>query len=327
MKPNSIFSALANRAFTRNKKNEKYFDDRQELNLIRQRIYILPTRAGLLFFPVLAIMLLSSMNYNNSMAFVLTFLLAGMSVSSIFYTYRNLAGLSLGAGKTAAVFAGEEAMFTLRLNSAGRERYSLQLEQKNNKTLPPAILDAPANRSSTTTVSVIAQKRGLLPLGKIRVSSTFPLGLFRAWSEPEAKINCLVYPAPSGYLPLPTIVGQGKIRSNSREGVEGDDFHGYRPYMQGDSPRHVDWKAVAKGRGMLIKQFGGTSFSGLYFRWDDVRHCGSTEAALSQLCHWILQAEEQDMAYGLDLPGKNIPPNEGEYHRHECLKTLALFSQ
>ena len=59
------------------------------VDLTQRRIFILPTRQGFLFAIVLGIMLIGSINYNNSLGYLLTFLLASVSVVSILYTYRT----------------------------------------------------------------------------------------------------------------------------------------------------------------------------------------------------------------------------------------------
>ena len=58
----------------------------------------------------LLLMLLAAINYQNSLAYALTFLL-GRFVVAILHTYRNLAGLIIKAGSTPAVFVGEPAVF------------------------------------------------------------------------------------------------------------------------------------------------------------------------------------------------------------------------
>ena len=49
-----------------------------------------------------------------------------------------------------------------------------------------------------------------------------------------------------------------------------------------------------------------------------------TEARLSQLTRWVLEAEGKHLSYGLRLPGTRIAPSRGATHQHACLKALAL---
>lgn len=52
---------------------------------------------------------------------------------------------------------------------------------------------------------------------------------------------------------------------------------------------------------------------------------GQPEARLSQLCRWILDAEQSGVSYGLRLPHLIIPTAIGITHQRRCLEALALF--
>ncbi|MGH8765541.1 MAG: DUF58 domain-containing protein, partial [Burkholderiales bacterium] len=86
--------------------------------LAQRRVYIVPSRLGFLFGGALAILLVGSINYALSLGFALTFLLAGMGVAGMVQTVRNLAYLSVRAGRCDPVFAGEVAGFRLQLDNA-----------------------------------------------------------------------------------------------------------------------------------------------------------------------------------------------------------------
>ncbi|OQW93119.1 MAG: hypothetical protein BWK79_12810, partial [Beggiatoa sp. IS2] len=88
--------------------------------LDRKHIYIVPTRQGLLFALILLVMLMGSINYNNSTGYLFTFLLTSMTMVSILHTHRNLLDLRLEAGKVAPVFVGERASFQLWLDNRGQ---------------------------------------------------------------------------------------------------------------------------------------------------------------------------------------------------------------
>jgi len=102
--------------------------DFQTRNLKRQRVYIFPTVQGWLYASMLIVMLLGAINYNNSMAFMLCFLLASLGLVCMLHTYRNLAGLIITYSKPKAVFAGQQALFPIQLdNRLGLERISVKV--------------------------------------------------------------------------------------------------------------------------------------------------------------------------------------------------------
>ena len=295
----------------------------QRIILDRRHIYILPTKAGLGFALILFIMLLGSMNYNNSMGYVLTFLLVSMAIVSILHTHRTLLGLRIEAGKVSPVFLGETAQFHLWIDNRRKAtRYCLVWQHDDPKS-QQIINNIPENQRININIPFLTTQRGRVFLGRITVYSRFPIGLFHAWSYIHLDMSTLVYPQALGHKDLPL----GQNTDNAGQGNEGcgEDFIGYRDYQLGDSPRHIDWKAVARGQHWMIKQFGGMNTATVWLTWKDVSMLNNIEAALSQLCLWILLAESQGIQYGLKIPGVTLAPNTGEQHRELCLRELALY--
>jgi uncharacterized protein (DUF58 family) len=154
---------------------------------------------------------------------------------------------------------------------------------------------------------------------EFRIASSFPLGLFYSWSRRiEFAAPCLVYPRPAPPTALPDGVATAAGARHS-----GDDFIGQREYLRGDSLRHINWKAVARGQGWYTKQFGGGEATELWLEWNATPG-PDHETRLSVLCRWVLDAEQQGLRYGLRLPRQDIEPGRGAAHQHECLKALAL---
>ena len=92
-----------------------------------RRIYILPTRYGMIYATLLFLMLIGAVNYGNNPAHLLTFLLAGLGSNAIYLTWRNLRGLSVHCDGSAPVFAGQPAGFVVRLDPGDRERPAVQI--------------------------------------------------------------------------------------------------------------------------------------------------------------------------------------------------------
>ena len=165
--------------------------------------------------------------------------------------------------------------------------------------------------------------RGVVQIGRIRISSAHPFGLFRAWTWVHTPLELLVYPAPAGRLPPPT---QDAPRSGARarSGTDVDEWLGLRAFRDGDSPRQVDWKAYAREAPLLVKEYQPAGSDLLLFDLAQVPGA-DTEARLSQLARWIVAAEAAGDRYGLTLPGTRIPPARGPQQRHRCLAALARF--
>lgn len=290
--------------------------------LTPRRVYILPTRHGLLFAATLLFLLLGSINYNLSLGYVLTFLLAGLGLTAMLHTWRNIARLEVGAGRAEPVFAGEHAhIHVVATNHDRFERVAIGIDRV---PCPVRFVDVPAADLATLTVHVPASRRGWLPLGPFRLFTTHPLGLFRAWAKLELDLRCLVYPAPEpGNPPLPPPTAS--LAEGGRGGQGGDDFAGLREYRPGDSPRHVAWKAAARDGSLRTKAFDAHAGPLLWLDWAALPDALSAEQKLARLTRWVLSADAARMNYGLRLPGREIGLDNGPAHRSRCLEALATF--
>lgn len=290
------------------------------ITLGRSRIFIFPTRYGLMFALLLLVMLIGSLNYNSELGLTFTFLLASVGLVSILHTYRNMAHLTLRAGKVMPVYVGEEAVFSvLADNQTKTARLAITL--LHGKRMP-VFVDVPAYGATEAPLSLPMTRRGLVPLEEFKILTTFPLGLFRAWSYVNLGMSCLVYPRPGPRRAAPKPHSREQELGDQGRGV--DDFAGLRGYHPSDSPRHVHWKAAARGQGLHTKQFGGESPSELWLDWEALRELDKEER-LSQLCRMVLDAHAAGCRFGLRLPGVMLEPGIGEAHKHACLKQLALF--
>jgi uncharacterized protein (DUF58 family) len=291
------------------------------VTLDRSRVFILPTGAGLSFGVMLLVMLFGSINYNNSLGQMFTFLLGSMAMVSILYTYRNLVMLGFDIGKVRSVYAGERAGFEILVTNSGvYARIGIVLESVNQ---PPVSIELCPRQTCPVTLYRDTTRRGVLVLGRCRVSSCYPLGLFRAWSHLDLRMHCMVYPRPGPRRPLPQSTAyKPNLSGDKGRGV--DDFSGFRPYRPGDSPRHVFWKAAAREQTLLTKQFGGDRADELWLDWRDLDAL-DTEGRLSQLCRWVLDASHDGQCYGLRLPGVEIAVDSGDAHKQRCLEALACF--
>jgi len=290
--------------------------------LVQRRIFILPSRHGMLYVAALALMLTGSVNYNLSLGFVLTFLLAALGVNSILHTFRNLAQLRISPGRVQPVYAGDHAHFTLAIDNPGAlDRFSIGVTRNRKDAV---FTDVPAGQSSTVGIAVPAPHRGFLRAGRLTLFTRYPLGLCYAWAYVEPDVSCLVYPRPeAGHVPLPLPAphaGQGMAHGSGQE-----DFSGLRSYHPGDSPRHIAWKAAARGQGLLTKQFSGRADTELWLDWQAAPAALGVEGRLSRLARWVIDAHTAGLSFGLRLPGVILPPAPGNAQHDRCLEALALF--
>jgi len=161
------------------------------VTLTRDRVYIVPTKAGLIFGLLLLALLIGSINYEKNLGFILTFLLAGVGNIVLLSTWRNIAGLELKRIESQPVFAGEEATFSIQLiNQQLIDRYSIAISH-NGKEYD--VIDCKSNSTPQINFKVRSKARGLLNPEKFRLYTEFPTGLFVAWTWVDLSMSCLVF--------------------------------------------------------------------------------------------------------------------------------------
>lgn len=289
--------------------------------LNNRRVYILPTRQGLVFALLLFAMLLGSINYNNNLGFILTFLLASLTVVSIFMTYRNMLFLRIGPAILLPVFAGKQSAIPVQVDNQNySSRLAIEYHLPKGK---PVICDISANANSTLQLPVNFAQRGIQSLPRFVVATTFPLGLFRAWSHIELTQSVLVYPQPGSDKVLPQL-SAGEKGGEKRHGAGDEDFEGLRSYQVGDSFYRVHWKSAARHHVLQTKQYTGSANSELWINWEDSRFT-DIEKRISQLTQWVMLAANTGIPYGLRIPGMEYALSTGLLHRSNCLKALALY--
>jgi uncharacterized protein (DUF58 family) len=302
---------------------------RDSVTLTHRNIYILPTRAGWMLTLTLLVLLLASINYQLNLGYVLTFLIAGSALVSMYVCHGNLQGITLHFREPRAVFSGDSALFDLQVsNPSNLARYALKLAvSKSNDWVWTNI------RSHATTAVHLqfpASARGVLSIPTLTAETRFPLGIFRAWTVWNPSAELVVYPAPETSPPPlpngePCTGGNAELRRQASE-----EFDGVRAYRLSDPLKLIVWKKAAGGGPLVSRTAQGNQYAELWLNFEDAeRSLGSgslpaaKELALSRLCAWVLEAESKGLHYGLRLGADVAEPDRGAAHQEKCLRALA----
>ena len=304
------------------------------LALDQGNIYIVPTRAGVMFVLTLVVLLLASINYQLGLGYLLTFLLAGAGFMSMLITHGTLRGLDLHLRTPAPVFAGERATLEVVLTAPAhgprgrraRMRWGVGVCVDDGEGAWSWV-DVPAGAQVSAQVGFVPSQRGLHPAPTLRVQTPFPFGLFRAWSVWRPVVQVLVYPRPEQpCAPLPVTYATASARPGATRRVGGDETEGVRPWRTGDALTQVVWKKSVRtleATGELVSR--DTSVAAHRELWLDERETGLADAEqrLSRLTAWVLEAERAQVDYGLRLDGRTWAPAHGAAQRAEVLEALA----
>jgi uncharacterized protein (DUF58 family) len=296
--------------------------------LNQRRVFILPTRAGLGFALLLILLFIGAVNYNLAMGLALTFFLTSTALVVVHLTFRNLAYLHLAPGRASPVHAGEEAQFELHLTNRRRHpRYAVWIgfigDGMPHREHP---VDIAAEGNCLVTLQAPTVRRGWLDAPRIKLHTSFPLGLLRAWSYWHPAQRVLVYPYPEEHAP--PLPAADALHSDDHGAGGQDDFAGVRAYQAGDSMKRLAWRQIARlGRdGALVsKHFEGGAASEMRIDFAALPTSMDIEARLSRMTRWVIEAEARNLPYAFRLGGLSTPAALGGAHRVTCLRALALY--
>lgn len=291
------------------------------VTLNQRNLFILPSKAGVIYLLVAVLVWILGTNYHNNLALACTYFMFALFVVAIFHTFSNLSGLRLTALSAQPAFAGKDSSCGILLTQInGRSCHNLQLCWPCGCSQSA---DVHAGSQTQITLFFKTVSRGYCRPGRILVESVYPLGILRCWTWVDLDVQALVYPAPIDAGPLP----EDAVSSNEGESVAvagSEDFHDLKAYQDGDSLKHIAWKQYAREQGLFTKNYCDYRTHQMWLRWESLPSL-DREARLARLCDWVLQVSRTDEVFGLCLPGVEIPVSSGLIQREKALEALALF--
>ncbi len=285
------------------------------IELHRRRIYIVPTGFGIGFAVLLLVMLVGALNYANNAALLLTCLLGAASATSMLVAFRNLDGLRLRQILAGHACAGELLQLTVVFESV-RPRSAIRLNLEGQCTA----FAVAANQVTSVKLALPTRQRGWQPLPRLRLWSSWPLGMFRAWSWLHPEPSVLVWPRPESSGPPPRAPADDARHMRLHRG---DELAALRDYRAGDPQRHIAWKTSAHRDNLLVKDFEQPQSQPQWqLDWRQLPGLDS-EARIARLARWLGEAQARRCSYSLWLPGKQIASGSGPLHYAHCMSALA----
>lgn len=275
-----------------------------------------PTAAGVGYWLMLLVLMLIAVNYSNNLVFTLCFLLISTQIISVWLAVRNLRGISASQARAFPVHVGQDLKYLIAVNEKSNLHH-LYLQLGRHRQF----YHLRSGHPQEWVYHHPATQRGVQSEQMLRVSTLWPLGLFRV-SRPLITLpETLIYPQAIEVAAAPQVLSG--LAAHAHE--EAEELAGLRQYQPGDNLRRVDWRSMAKGQPLQVKQFDGADGDpSTWLRWDDTAGM-PYEDRIKALCHWVLECQNKGQEFGLRLPGIEVSPQRDGVHASECLKQLALM--
>ena len=292
----------------------------------REKIYIVPTEYGFMYGAGIFVSLIGGALYNNNLAFVLCFFLVALFLIGMVQTHNNLKNISLEkivVFLSASESTGQGVVWLKSYNSEGHSQ--LRIECKDNDDKFDVAVETVYPRSlHPQYFEFKAGGWGKKKINKIKISTRYPFGFFYVWRQFNCPTSYYIYPKPSGNRSIRHANAEGISQGLHRQ-LNGDDFSEHKIYQVGESQKHIDWKAFARGRPLLIKKFEEGHRE--TFLIDYEKTLGNEERRMRQMSKWIHECEDEFSAYSIKLKNKKISVGVGERHKIKCLKLLASYRE
>lgn len=135
----------------------------------------------------------------------------------------------------------------------------------------PVTVRLPRNRQVDVTYQIRVNRRGEHQFGDVTIRWRSPLGLWERQKQLAEETTLRVYP---NFRQLRHYGLQAReddrrapVRVRRRPGGE-NEFERLRPYVPGDPYRHIDWRATARRKSLITREFGQESNQNLIFLLD-----------------------------------------------------------
>jgi uncharacterized protein (DUF58 family) len=263
---------------------------------------IVPTMPGLVLISLSMGIGTAAYNSSSNILFITLSLLLACLIFSGVLSWLNLRGMAWRLRVTPPLRAGHDTVVTLELRNAkaflptyglwfeciarpvesgepprpestwlGRGiDFRAALAQSENALLRTRLpLRGRLDAQAETRLEWVLRpgQRGRLRVSLASVGSMFPFGFLRKDIRTELFTDAIVWPAPVAYrrqaagVARRTAGGERVARAGS-----GGDLLALRRYASGDSHRMIHWKASARSRQLLVRQFAAEAAEG-YSLW------------------------------------------------------------
>lgn len=296
----------------------------------RDRLYIIPTRYGMIWLSIIVMMVMAGSASGNNLVFMVAFILLAIFMMAMLATHRNLKDLNVQFQSADDSFLKEPGQIWLNLSlKKSSSSENIQIVPRNQRDRWDQVTPVSMNSGESRLILCNWRplRRGVHQIPDLNVSTVYPLGLFVCWRSLKLSGQVYIYPEKKGDLPLPMAVARGFAHEERGALLEGgpEDFHEHRLVQPGDPLHRVDWKVYARTRTLLSKHFAEPAPQRYRFDWHDVKPT-DVEDKLSQLAKWVDQAFHEHATFELILPQAKYPSGEGALHRRACLRALATFN-
>ncbi len=281
-------------------------------NIARSRRGFRLTTPGKVFFSFLVSIIVIAMVTGNNLLFLIISVMMGFMIVSGIESERNIRDIKVTRLTPGEFFAGTQSnmRYVLRCPSRDVERVVVH----DLEPIPLGFLKK--GESSILEAKACFEKRGRNTLGKIKVYTTFPYGLFEKSILFDQEDHVIVYPKPIEY--------QYKHGSSWKDnaGKAARDMESVshtRPYTPGDPFSAIAWKK--QNTSLVTKVWESTSGMSTLIVLVPGK---DIETKLGMATFLVLDFHAKGLSFGIVINNYFSGMDNSRMHRRKILERLAL---
>nr|WP_136249593.1 DUF58 domain-containing protein [Ningiella ruwaisensis] len=288
--------------------------------------FIFPSSFGWAMIAMVLFLFILGTNYQNNVVLGMSYFFTAVLLLSLFHSYQYFTQHKIHFKAFEPDFENREIALNCELSSLQRYPGGEFIITAYNRSIQVPLKEK--FKKAPASIMLPKMQRGYHVCKRVKVECFFAFGLYRCWSYLQPKHRILVYPS---VLKAPLKLHQinedddNDLAQHTRL-TQSDNLQGIRNYVETDPMHHVSWKHVAKGQGLLTKDFA--EHAGL-MGWLKLSDYGSAdiEQSLRILSYQVQHLSQEQIEFGLDLGDTKILPNSGIPHLEKCLFQLATYGQ
>jgi uncharacterized protein (DUF58 family) len=201
----------------------------------------------------------AAVNTGNNLLYLLLGWLLSFIIASGVLSEMTMRNLRITRTPPVTVIAGQPFVMQLTIHNdkPRRASYSIQIEDLvEGRPVDKRcyFLKIPAGKSQSASYRHSFSRRGVYSITGMRVSTTFPFGLFRKSRDVSGATEVTVYPprvAVAQHIAAVTAIGEAMSQRTGRNG----EFFGLREHRLGDDRRNVHWRSSARSGRLLVREY------------------------------------------------------------------------
>lgn len=268
-----------------------------------------------------------------------------MGLTTAVVTNKNIENLKPLRFEARDLFANEQSQIFVHFDKSAELLSSYEIIISGSGLTKKIIPEV----KSLNSVEILwtPDRRGLTALPQLRLESTFPFRMLRAWKFFNSTHQVVIFPQRKGVSHIPEQgggegCGEDQIKNSSeveqsyganstggfspQSGNEGL-FRDFREYQRTDSPSRIDWRRSLRLQKSVVKNYEQGGGRRLLIDWEQTAFLPDFEDRISQLALWLWLSEERREMYSLKIRTEQTEFFCGQEHLRLCLRKLALLRE